>query len=65
MQLSVNGEVTGLALHDVGVKFAALSACLPEQKLGLPDAIQLSADQNELAQQAISMYDRALSEVAV
>lgn len=64
MQLPVNGEVTGLALPEIGVKFADLPAFLSEHQAAQPEAFQLNPNQAELAQQAISLYDRVCSEVA-
>ena len=64
MKLSLNGEVTGLGLHDVGHQFADFSAHLPEHKVTVSDSVQLSLEQDELTEQAILLYDRARSEVA-
>jgi starch synthase len=65
MALSANGEATGLALGEVGLKYADAQAFLSSMTPTSTDAVQFSDDADELAQQAMMLYETTLSEVAV
>jgi hypothetical protein len=65
MDLSINGEATGLTLSEVGLKYADAQAFPPSIAPALPDAMQFSPEADEMAQQAIALYETTLSEVAV
>ena len=65
MDLSVNGEATGLTVSDIGLKYADAYAFPPSLEPALADAMQFSEEIEEMTQQAITLYETALSEVAV
>lgn len=65
MDLPINGEATGLTLSEVGLKYADAQAFPPSIEPVLTDAVQFSPEADEMTQQAISLYETTLSEVAV
>ncbi len=65
MDVSVNGEASGLDLGDVGLRYADVQAFPASLEPALSEAMQFSEDLDAMTQQAITMYETALSEVAV
>lgn len=65
MDLTVNGEATGLELSEIGLKYADASAFPPSVEPSLADAVHFSDEPDEMAEQAIALYEMILNEVLV
>ena len=65
MNLSVNGEATGLRMGEIGHKFADLSIFPASLDTTLPDQLQFSEDEEERVQQVIDCYEQVREGVAV
>ena len=65
MDLTVNGEATGLEISEIGLKYADAWAFPPSVEPSLPDAIHFSEEPEEMAEQALALYEMILTEVPV
>ena len=65
MDLTVNGEATGLELSEVGLKYADARAFPPSIEPSLADAVHFSTEPDQMAEQAIALYEMILNEVPV
>ncbi len=64
MDLSANGEASGLELSQIGLKYADVAA-FPPSLTPADDAVQFSLETEEMIQQALTLYDAALNGVTV
>ncbi len=63
LNLSANGEAKGLALSDIGLKYADARAFLPSKEPTNGDALHFSLKTEEMTQQAVDLYDQILNGV--
>lgn len=65
MNLSANGEATGLELSEIGLKYADAQVFPPSLVPPSVDAVHFSTEIEEMTQQAITLYDQVLNTVPV